>query len=62
MFVVSPAGCLSPEYVSAQQAAWGTGSHFTPSFLLPIEPLTKEVLLAKCCHVRTRNTTTAVTD
>lgn len=45
------AGCLSPEYVSAQQAAWGTGSHFTPSFLLPIEPLTKEVLLAKCCHV-----------
>lgn len=48
---VIDAGRLAPEYVKAQQAAWRTGSHFTPSFLLPIEPLTQEVALTKNCHL-----------
>lgn len=44
-------GRLCPRYVSAQQSAWGTGSNLTPSFLLPVEPLTQRVTLGKQCHV-----------
>uniref|UniRef100_A0A383WPH1 MYND-type domain-containing protein n=1 Tax=Tetradesmus obliquus TaxID=3088 RepID=A0A383WPH1_TETOB len=43
---------LSPQYVAAQQAAWGAaGSIFRVSCLLPIQPLKAGVKLPKTCKV-----------
>jgi hypothetical protein len=42
LFVCLPVCCstgrLCPSYVSAQQESWCTGTHLTPSFLLPFCP------------------------
>lgn len=47
------AGCLAPSYAEAQRQSWGAlGQHFSPSFLLPIGPLTQAVRLPRICTVR----------
>lgn len=55
LLLLHPAAVLSPEYVSAQQAAWGpAGSMFRVSCLLPIQPLKAGVKLPKTCKVRAK--------